>query len=432
MFLTPQHLQQLDRFRDALNVLLREAAAPYPWGIYRIQVDETALANNQFLLVELQVLMLDGTPLLTPGNLEVASRSCEGLLGDATDRKLVYLGVPDYLPSSPNLADGSGGAVAARFFAAEQDVVDENTGLAERRIQLKRIRGRILFEGEDPQGFQVLPLGRLRPGANMEGVAIDERYVPPVLQLSSWPPLLKAAEGLAAKLASAQASLSRSLAERDLVELCPDARGLELLLKAQPINQGALMLRQLCRTGGVTPFQFYLELLRTIGSLLALKGALQLGKLPMYDHRHLGQCFRAAATVLDKLLGYLSVKNYVQRPFVAGDGLMEVELDQEWREGDRLVFVRVSGAGDYDSVVKKMGSVKFCSPAHFQQLLQRRMQGLQIKWQRRTPSGLPSGEGGIFGEITRSGQFWTGVTQELTLVAGGAEELPYRFDLFVE
>jgi len=266
----------------------------------------------------------------------------------------------------------------------------------------------------------------------MEGAQFDERYVPPVTSIGAWPPMLKLTQSLATKMNSSQANLARAAGEREIVELCSSPRGIELLMKYQTVGQSAIVMHQLSRNDGVSPYLVFCELLRAIGMLRAFAGSEVLPQVPEYEHRNLGECMQGLAAVLDKLLGLLAVHSNIHRPFVSNAGRMEVDLEPDWLTGGRRLFIRVTGAGGYEETVKKMAAVKICAPTHFAQVVQRRLQGVQVAWMRRQPNTLPPAEGGVYGEIRQSGQFWTGVQNELALVAGGAEEMPYRFDLFVE
>jgi predicted component of type VI protein secretion system len=115
-----------------------------------------------------------------------------------------------------------------------------------------------------------------------------------------------------------------------------------------------------------------------------------------------------------------------------GNGCYEVELEPEWIEKPMKLYIRVSGAGSYMDVVRNFVGVKVCAPSHFMTALQRRVQALQLLWQRRPPGSLPVTDDGVYAEVVKSGPFWPGVATEQALAIGAAEELPYRFDLFVE
>jgi len=140
MFLTPQHLQQHDRYQDAARIAFARTNNPFNWGVSRIEIDEPALASNRFTLQKLEAVTPDGVALFWPGNLELQSRSFEGVLHDPQQRVTVYLGLPDYAPNRANLSeDGSEGRGGKkRFLMGDIELADENNGRSERTILLTR------------------------------------------------------------------------------------------------------------------------------------------------------------------------------------------------------------------------------------------------------------------------------------------------------
>jgi type VI secretion system protein ImpJ len=432
MFLTPQHLQQLERCQSSSARAYNHVAPPYPWGVKAIEIETAALSAFSFKLAKLEAITADGALIFWPGNIVIPSRGFEGFFSDLHQSARVYLGIPDFVHGGANLEEGEGkSGAAARFTTAQVELTDENSGQFPRDIQLKLYKGKIFFEGEDMQGHQVLPLARIKPTPNLDGAVIDELYMPPVLNLGAWPSLAQLAQNLAAKVNAAQSNLMRAVGEREIVELCGTPRGLELLYKIRAVNLAAFEMAQMSQTDLLPPYEFYLGILRIIGALWVFKGGEAIAKPPAYDHNNLGDCFTGAAGALTKLLSLLSVQNYIQRAFVPRHEHLEVDLEPDWVKGERKIYLRVSGAGDFEEAVKRLASVKLCAPTHLAQVLQRRMQGLEVKWTRRPPSVLPASLGGVFGEISQSGPFWPGVQEELMLAAGASEEIAYKFEIFV-
>lgn len=432
MFLAPQHLQQSENYRDAIESLLVKAVPPYPWGISNIEIDTHQFTNSHFSLNELQAITSSYEVVQYPGNIEIPSRSFDGLFTEPNQKLGVFLGIPDYKKNSPNLQsdrkDVEGERI--RFRAVETSIFDENTGEMERAVEVRMLQGRLFFEGEDTQGYSLLPIARLRPAPNMEGGILDEKYVPPILQVSAWPALQKSLQGVSAKLVALQANLMRSMGSKRVVEWCSDPRGVELMFKIQAANQAFFVLNQVSGTNSISPFEAYTELLRAVGLLWAFKGTERIAKVPFYDHVKLDSCFGITVDILRKLISITDVQSYISRKFSAVQGRMEVDLESDWLR--RKLYLRVSGAGEYGDVIKRLSGLKLCAPSHFSQVLQRRIQALQVHWTRTPPPSLPAVSGCVYAEIAMGGPFWPGVEKELALAVGASDPLPFQFELFVE
>ena len=435
MFLAPQHMQQADNYRDAVGCLSTHAQLPCPWGIELLEIDKNMLPSFQFTVQTLKAITPSQESILFPGNIDIPSRSFEGMLSDPQQTMKVYVGIPDHQTNGANLLEESDVVSEAgrqRYKSVEMELPDENTGISERMIQIRKIRGRLLFEGEDMQGFQLLPIARIQPAPNMQGAIMDELYIPPLLMVSASEHLPKKIKGVIAKLSTLQSNLQRAVGSRGLVEWCGGPRGVELILKMQAVNQVLLTMQQLGHISDLSPFFAYYELLKAIGTFWTFKGDAELKTAPYYDHMRLGECFESSIETLRQLCTILDARGYIRREFVANQGRMEVDLDREWLSGERKLYLCVSGAGGYTEVMQRMAAIKVCAPSHFVQVLQRRIQAVQLSWLRHPPSSLPAGEGAVYAEILQSGRFWPGVVTEGALAVGSAEKFPYRLDLFVE
>ncbi|MBN2717179.1 MAG: type VI secretion system baseplate subunit TssK [Deltaproteobacteria bacterium] len=432
MFLAPQHMQQSENYRDAVESVLVKAVPPYPWGISKIDIDTHQFTNSHFSLNELQAITGSYEVVQYPGNIEIPSRSFERLFTEPNQKLGIYLGIPDYEKNSANLL-GDRIDLAderVRYRALETSIFDENTGEMERAVEVRMIRGRLFFEGEDTAGYSLLPIARLRPAPNMEGAILDEKYVPPILALSACPPLQKSLQGVTAKLVALQSNLMRSMGSKSVVEWCGDPRGAELMFKIQAANQAFFVLNQISGTNSISPFDAYTELLRAVGLLWAFKGTENIAKVPFYDHSKLDNCFGTIVDVLRKLISIADVQSYVSRKFSAVQGRMEVDMESSWLK--RKLYIRVSGAGEYGDVINKLTGLKLCAPSHFNQVLQRRIQALQVHWLRTPPPSLPAVPGCVYAEIAMGGPFWPGVEKELALAVGASNPLPFQFELYVE
>jgi type VI secretion system protein ImpJ len=435
MFLAPQHMQQADNYRDEAESLLTHAQLPCPWGIESLNIDTNLLSSYQFVVQELKAISPSQDIILFPGNIEIPSRSFEGVLSDPQQSVKVYAGIPDYQMNGSNLlenADAVSEAGRQRYKTVELELADENTGLSERMIQIRKIRGRLLLEGEDTQGFQLLPIARIKPAPNMQGAVLDDTYIPPLLMVSACEPLYESLKGAVTKLTTLQSNLQRAAGVKGIEEWCSGPRGIELILKILAVNQIMPTMQQISHASDVSPFFAYNELLRAIGTFWTFKGDAQIKTAPFYDHLRLGECFESSIEIFRKLCTILDARGYIRRQFVSNRGRMEVDLEREWLSGGRKLYLCVSGAGGFSEVMKRMSAIKVCAPSHFVQVLQRRIQAVQLSWMRQPPSSLPAAEGAVYAEIIQSGRFWPGVVTEGALAVGSAEKFPYRLDLFVE
>ena len=435
MFLTPHHLQFWDRHADAVRWSMLDAASPVPtWGFKELEVATEPLTDFRFALSRLKAIMPGGVFLAHPGNLDLPSRDFKEFLADSRQDVMVWLGVPEIRQDQPNLIrpeDKQAAVKPPRHALSQVELLDENTGQLARQIEIKRLQGRLFFGDEDRAGFITLPLARLRRVAGEAAVALDERYVPPLLGIGAWRPFHLALKDLASRLTAAHRSLGEGFADRDIAELLSLPRGPEVALKLLATAPASLVVHQMVQAGRTPPFLVYLELLRLFGAIGVFKGAENVEAPPEYDHEDLGGCFGRLREQLNLLLGRLGAAAYIQRGFIARRGRLEVDMEADWVTGRRQIYLAVASDEEMDRVAARLTGIKLCSPKDFAEVVQRRLGGLGVNWLRQPPAALPPKRYSLFGQISASGPMWGGVQEELTMALGGVEGLPYRFDMIV-
>ena len=111
LFLQPQHFQLVDRYYQSLFTSFYKYQQPYPWGIGKIQIQDAALDNQTFNLLNGDFMFSDGSYTVLPDNAVIEARS----FGDAWDKKGesldVYIGLRKWnefgsnVTTLPNFSD---------------------------------------------------------------------------------------------------------------------------------------------------------------------------------------------------------------------------------------------------------------------------------------------------------------------------------------
>jgi type VI secretion system protein ImpJ len=433
MFLLPHHFQFTGR---NLDTKLREASdhlVPFNWGFKHLEIDTAALKNNHFAVPSCRVILESGVQLQLPGNLDLDSRSMKDGVAGATEFLDVYLGIPSWRPDVSNTADEAdrSGMVEKRWRVDETDVADENSGENRRRLQVRRYRGRILWGSEDLSGYETVQLGRVALSPTGDTADLAPTFIPPVLDLRAWPPLMALCQDLNNGLAMANAALVRDFADRDFTELLGLPRGMEAILKMLATNSTVASLNQLCRTPQLHPYLMYLELLRLAGTLSVFKGKRTVPAFPVYRHEDLGRCFRGIKDVIDGLLDRIGTSSFFQRTFQFRNERFEVDLEDEWVSGNRLLYVGVTGEDNISRLDRNLGRLKVCAPQDVATVTQKRLMGLGIRRLRRVPATLPERVGTYYFQLDMEGDFWAGIERDRILAITGGNDLNYTFDLYV-
>jgi type VI secretion system protein ImpJ len=433
MFLLPHHLQFANRNVDTKLRQATEHLMPFNWGFRHLEIDAASLKNYLLAVRSCQVVTENGTQLSMPGNLDLDPRSFKEGLAGSTEFLDVFLGVPMWRPDSPNtMGEGDdGGALERRYRMDETEVVDENLGENPRPLQIKRFRGRIFWSTEDTTGYETVQIARIKMSPSGETTILDPNYIPPVMDIRAWPPLLAICEDMNNALAMANYALVRDFADREITELLGMPRGLEAAIKMIATNSYVASLGQMCKTPNLHPYLIYLELLRLAATLGLFRGKRTAPAHPDYAHDDLAKCFLGIKEVLDSLMDRIGTSTFLQRSFQVRNDRLEVDLEEDWVSGMRLLYLGVSGEDDISQLEQKMSRLKICAPRDFSAVIQRRLGGVGIRRLRRVPAALPERAGTSYFQISMAGDFWRSIEEDKTIAIVGAEELDYSFTLYV-
>lgn len=433
MFLQPHHLQFAHRNMDTKLRMATEYLLPFNWGFRHLEIDTAALKNYLFAVQSCQVVMESGTQLSMPGNLDLDSRSFKERFAGRTEYVDVFLGIPVWRPDSPNTT-GLGedrGMQERRYRVDETEVADENLGENHQTLQIRRFRGRLFWGSEETSGYEKIQIARIKRLPSGEMAVLDPGYIPPMLDIRAWTPLLGICEDVTNALSMANYALVRDFADRETTELLGIPRGLEATFKMLATNSYVASLNQMCKAQNLHPYLIYLELLRLAATLSVFRGKRTAPTYPDYAHDGLGKCFLDVKVVIDGLLDRIGTSTFFQKSFQFRNDRLEVDLEEGWVSGTRLLYLGVSGEEDIAKLEQRISRLKLCAPRDFSAVIQKRLEGLGIRRLRRVPATLPEGTGTCYFQIDMEGDFWPGVEQEKIIALAGAKEMNYAFTLFV-
>ena len=181
MFLRPQHLQAADRYWNELISTSQRCDHAYNYGLRVIELSDEALGNSQVQVTRCLARTRDGSVIEIESGQEPDRVDLKPAFENASD-VTVYLAVPKLKMGRPNLGD--------RFVETVLSVADESQGGNDQEIQFRDLSLRLLLSTDDLQGFEVLPIARIKRAGGQDDTPIrDEDYIPPVLALDTWKPL---------------------------------------------------------------------------------------------------------------------------------------------------------------------------------------------------------------------------------------------------
>jgi type VI secretion system protein ImpJ len=170
MLLSPQHFQQNDIHAQAMMQQRLSSLTPHAWGVRRLQLDATRLADGLIKVIECDAVMPDGLPLVF---------------------RALASGVDLCLTVEPKYgADGAPAPVRVPSTSIRRydslpgkETLDEVTGIGDVLVERQRARIELFAEKDLPAGYPALPLLEIIRDAY--GTVALTRYHPPMFRISA-------------------------------------------------------------------------------------------------------------------------------------------------------------------------------------------------------------------------------------------------------
>jgi len=424
-FLTPQHLQLQDRFIESVLEFKLGALRFCPWGFAELQIDREALSTGTLLLPRAIGLFPDGLPFEIPdSDPSPEARSLEQAFGPDQDTVDVYLAIPQYHDRGINVTMGQRSG-DTRYQAEVALRRDENSGLAERPVQIAKKNFRLLVEGEPRQGSTSLRLGRVRK-TTAGTYQLDPHFVPPVIDLSVSEYLMailrRLVEILAAKtnaLAGLRRQKNQSLADFT----ASDIANFWLLYTA---NSYFPILRHLFESKKGHPESLYAAMLSLAGSLTTFSATVQARDLPLYDHDNLGACFTDLDEKLRALIETVVPSNVVSLPLkLTQPSIYATALANDKYLFNTRMYLAISADLSEADLLKRVPQlVKTCSASHIETLIRQALPGMQMVHVPSPPGAIPIKLNYQYFSLNQAGVAWEAVQRARNLAAYVPGDIP--------
>jgi type VI secretion system protein ImpJ len=197
LFLQPQHLQLADLHMQSLMTPVYRYLCPHPWGVGEAEIQTAALNNRSFNLLSGNFIFPDMTYVSVPDNGIIEARSFDEAWVEGGRPFAVYIGIKKWNDSGENVTVSSHlsnlGNVNTRFVTAvdPEEIQDLHHNGPPAKVQRLYHLVKIFWETEKDQlgEYDLIQVAQLeRIG---EGVALSEKFIPPVITVKSSDLLLR-------------------------------------------------------------------------------------------------------------------------------------------------------------------------------------------------------------------------------------------------
>ncbi len=403
MFLRPQHFQQHDRYLENLVDGRCRSLVPAGWGFSELQLDAALLAQGKLAIVSARGLLPDGTPFNIPAD-DVAPPplAVEDWLRDG----VVYLAMPLRRAGVRDTVDDGEPLGGARYRSQVREVRDDNAAFESRApVAVGGCALRLLTERDGLSEYAAIGVARVLERRADRSVALDEAYMPPVLDVTA----AAALDAFRKELLGLLHQRGEALAGRVVASSAGGASEIADFMLLQLVNRAEPLIAHLARLAPLHPESFYRELVALAGEFATFTEA---GKRPVefpaYEHDDLQTSFAPVMLALRQALSAVIDSRAVPIPIVEKAYGVHVAMlaDKTLLENSSFILVvraEVPGEtlrGRFPQQAK-VGSVE-----HIRDLVNLQLPGIALLSLPVAPRQLPYHAGSVYFELDRGSDHW--------------------------
>ncbi len=407
LFLTQHHFQQWDRYHEKDLTFQLRSLAPFAWGAARLAIDREAVANKLFTLQEFEGILPDGTTVRIPSvDAPPETRSMEKVLGLTGDVLSVYLALPIFSAGRAGVKMEEG-SKEARFSRQFINLPDEVTGEGEREIAYAKKEFRILFSGDNLEGYDYVKIAEVEQAAT-GAFQLRDSYVPPALSLEASLFLVNMARGLLELLAAKSNALSDKVRQRTPQMTEFSTTDFPNFLLLHTTNAHVPNLAHFYNHPQVHPVVFYHELCRLAGELCTFNVGAQPRNLPPYRHEELGEVFSELDKKIRQLLEVVVSDRFVVIPLTRKDETLYegVVQDMGLLESAQFYLGVTAEIPESRLIAEFPLQAKIISPDKISRLIGGNLPGVALNFVPLPPAVIPRKAGLVYFRLDAKGDRW--------------------------
>ena len=424
-FLSPQYLQAQDRFLESSLQFHLDALSFRPYGFLRLAIDQEALATGFVSISSAAGIFPDGLLFDVPeSDPPPARRPVAEYFQPDTDTLDVYLALPQYRDAGLNVALSAKQA-DSRYLSETALMRDENTGLAEKPVQLARKNLRLLFGTEAREGFTSMPVARIQR-TSAEMYRLDQTFVPPLLDYSASDSLTAIARRLLEILSTRSSQLAGTRRQRNLTLADFGVADIANFWLLYAINSHMPLFQHLFESRKGHPETLFSAMASLAGALTTFSTKIHPRDLPRYDHDHLSACFTDMDQKIRLLLDTVVPSNCISLPLkLVQPSIYATSLAEDrFLVNTRMYLAVGAEMNEADLLGKAPQLIKVCSANHIEHLVRQALPGLTLAHVPKPPSAIPVKLNCQYFSLSQSGPAWSAVTRARNLAAYVPADFP--------
>ncbi|MDR2630371.1 MAG: type VI secretion system baseplate subunit TssK [Spirochaetaceae bacterium] len=433
-FLQPHHFQYLQRQFSEYIRQNRFFSLHYPYGLLDFELDLESLSGSRVVVKRFSALMESGQELSMPGNCVLSPLDLAPVLQQDPYELTIYIALPRWSEFDANMVEDDHPAEKRRYLAQKKRLRDENSGDNEITLVSRRLNARLTTNLDDNKDMELLPvvkLSVLSHDRSVNALTINEKYIPPFVQITQDNPLMGIITGLLVDvrrcrdkaldtLSSAKAQNGGEPAGETLSD------DLYAIQRFRILNIYEIRLSALIETGRISPYSFYLELLSFLAELMGFDPYNSINEIPRYNHDDYAPQFNTVIKDIRSFIlagGSADYKKLDFSPIEEGEYLF-TQIRLEDLLGMEKLYLAIKTTAESDAVISALetgDTFKLINPAS----KTLRIRGVKLNAERYPPRYLPILKDTLwfFLDVKESAAVWREIREEQGMIIDYAPDL---------
>jgi len=431
LFMTPQHLQQCDRYHESLVHARVHAIVPYDWGLIEIQFDDRALSAGQVRVTKAKGVFPDGSPFLVGegGEDQIEARPLEGAFPAALDALDVFLALPHYRETAPNVAlDPAKVGPAVRWVASQATSPDINTGRNDTVIAWSRSNLRLIYGSEGRDAYETVRIAQLvrdRTGA----IVLKPTFIPSVLRIGASDFVMNGMRRVLSAMVGKQKSLSENRRMRTAASVDFQASDTAKFWMLHTMNSYIPIVSHLVDHGNCHPEDCFVVLASLIGELCTFSPDGDPTSIPKFNYLDLGEVFPPMFDRAVQLISGVLAESYTVVPLEKrDDGMYLGKFEDPKLPRTHEFFLEAQGIDEGTLRERLPRLLKVGSWTQIGYILNAAMPGVRVGVEYRPPGAIPIKPGIVYLRVDQSGDYWNDILGSGTIAIYQPIE-PQKVDL---
>lgn len=405
LLLSPQHLQQHQRYMEDVVGARANAANPFAWGVKALQIDTEALRTGELRLLSFSGIFPDGTVLKFTSESAPAARPVGEHFSASASELGVYMALPLLREEHVNCAKSSGGLVRFQPLAVA-NVPDLMEARTKKEVVFGMPSVRLMFESEPRDGYTSIKVAEIeRCEGGLYRLVSD--YIPPSITISTSPLLTQVVNEILAIASTSQRSLQKEQHERVAGVADYSGRDITQYLLLSVLNSNIPLLKHFSSIGLTHPLSLYLYLTQFMGQLSTFVTDVDLGSTRPYDHSNLRDSFVELVARIKKMLGVKQPTSFYEVSLnPRRDGMWFGKLDDQAVACAEYVLAVDSEYPPQTIANELPRRSKIASWEDIRNIVRSALPGAQLRVVHRPPSGIPVRERTVYFLIETDNEDW--------------------------